>query len=70
MTRTPEAVARQRRGLIREAECFVRRVPDSRMAALGAPYGLDATATRSRWLADAVSRPRDVLIALAKETMR
>lgn len=67
MSRPPEARKRQLRYLIRSAQSVVTQIPETRMVALGAPYGTDAETTRAAWMADAVKRPRDVLIALAKE---
>ena len=70
MSRTLEARKRELRGLIREAESVVRRIPDPRMAALGAPYGTDAETTRANWMGYAVADPRPVLLALGKEITR
>jgi hypothetical protein len=66
MTRTPEAVARQRRGLIREALSVVRRLPDWRLQQL-AP-GLTPEQHRAELLTFAEREPRRALTAFAKES--
>lgn len=65
--RSFDSRAKQLRYLIRTAISIVNKMPEARMAALGAPFGTDADTTRKDWLADAEKRPRAVITALAKE---
>lgn len=68
MSRTPEARAREGRGLISDALAVVDALSDARIAALGQPYGLDIEAARRDLRLFATQRPRHVLTAFAKET--
>ncbi|MFK3647941.1 hypothetical protein ACI2IY_05815 [Lysobacter enzymogenes] len=65
--RSRESRARQRRGLIREAVAVVDAIPETRMAALGAPAGMDAAAARADLQRLAIARPRHVLTAFSRE---
>lgn len=66
MTRTPEAVARQRRALISGALSVISRLPESRLQQLAPPTQTTA-AYRSELLAIAERNPRAALMAFAKE---
>ncbi|WP_139174846.1 hypothetical protein [Lysobacter enzymogenes] len=65
--RSEASRARQRRALIRDAIAVIDVIPESRMAALGAPSGLDAAAARADYRRFATERPRDVLTTFSRE---
>lgn len=66
-TRRHEARPLEVRFLVQTARNAVNSLPETRLAELGRADGTDTTTTRETWLAEAVRRPRTVLIALAKE---
>lgn len=66
MSRTEQARKRERRGLIRDALCAIRRLPDWRLQQLAPDISPDQH--RAELLTYAEREPRRALTAFAKES--